>query len=125
MEKILKMYLNNTYADQLISANEFTRNTHDHQALIQTTKQGMAGKPEPFLNSGLMVQIVRSERHSLSEREIEVIRLVVAGQSSHEIADGLFISEHTVRTHRKNIFKKLGIHHITQLMKFAISNGIS
>lgn len=59
----------------------------------------------------------------LSKREIEIIKLVVSGHTSAEISEALFISEHTVRTHRRNIFKKLNIHRVTQLMKFAFSRG--
>jgi DNA-binding NarL/FixJ family response regulator len=44
----------------------------------------------------------------LSSRETEIIRLVAAGMTNKEIADKLFLSIHTVKTHRKNIIKKLG-----------------
>lgn len=59
----------------------------------------------------------------LSTREIEIIKLVAAGQSSTQIAEQLFISEHTVKTHRKNIFKKLGINHVSQLTTIAVNRG--
>ena len=62
--------------------------------------------------------------YNLSEREIEIIRLIVDGLTSTDIADKLFISEHTVKTHRKNIFKKLGINSVSQLTSFAINNQI-
>jgi len=60
----------------------------------------------------------------LSEREIEVIRSLSEGKTSLEIADLLFISEHTVKTHRKNILKKLDIHSAPELVQYAINNGI-
>lgn len=60
----------------------------------------------------------------LSDRENEIIRLIVRGKTSREIANILFISEETVKTHRKNIFKKLKIHHVTELMTFAMQQGI-
>jgi len=62
--------------------------------------------------------------YNLSEREMEIIRLIVDGLTSADIADKLFISEHTVKTHRKNIFRKVGINSITQLASFAINNQI-
>ena len=62
--------------------------------------------------------------YNLSEREVEVTRLIVNGLTSIEIADKLFLSEHTVKTHRKNIFRKLGINSISQLSAFAINNQI-
>lgn len=60
---------------------------------------------------------------NLTDREIEIIKLMVKGKSSLEIADLLFISEHTVKTHKKNIFKKLNINASAQLTPFALAHG--
>ncbi len=60
----------------------------------------------------------------LSTRERDVLRLVAMGFPNKEIADKLFISIHTVVTHRKNITEKLGIKSISGLTVFAIINGI-
>jgi len=60
----------------------------------------------------------------LSDREIEITRCLSEGKTSLEIADQLFISEHTVKTHRKNILKKLDIHSAPELVQYAINNGI-
>jgi LuxR family maltose regulon positive regulatory protein len=46
----------------------------------------------------------------LSERELEVLRLLAAGLSNPEIANELVISENTVRSHCKSIFGKLNVH---------------
>jgi DNA-binding CsgD family transcriptional regulator len=62
--------------------------------------------------------------YNLSEREVEIVKLIVNGLTSAEIAEKLFISEHTVKTHRKNIFKKVGINSISQLTSFAINQQI-
>ena len=62
--------------------------------------------------------------YNLSEREIEITRLIVNGLTSADIAEKLFLSEHTVKTHRKNIFRKIGINSISQLTSFAINNQI-
>lgn len=61
---------------------------------------------------------------TLSERETEVVRLVALGKTNKEISDELFISTHTVITHRKNITNKLGIKTIAGLAVFAVLNGI-
>lgn len=53
----------------------------------------------------------------LSEREKEVVNLLALGMSNQEVADQLFISFHTVRTHRKNIFKKLNCSNIVELLQ--------
>ena len=64
------------------------------------------------------------ERENLSSREKEIISLVVKGFTNQEIADKLFISVHTVMTHRRNIARKLQIHSATGLTIYAIVNKI-
>ncbi|NOY95056.1 MAG: hypothetical protein GXO81_01525 [Chlorobi bacterium] len=60
----------------------------------------------------------------LSERETEVLRLVARGYANKEIAARLFISVHTVISHRKNITEKLGIKSISGLTVYAILNKL-
>lgn len=64
------------------------------------------------------------EKESLSSREKEIISLVVKGLTNQEIADKLFLSVHTVMTHRRNIARKLQIHSATGLTIYAIVNKI-
>lgn len=64
------------------------------------------------------------ETEELSEREKEVLVQVVKGLSNKEIADVLFISTHTVITHRKNISRKLKIHSVAGLTIYAIVNKL-
>lgn len=65
-----------------------------------------------------------TETESLSEREKEVLVEIVNGLSNKEIADKLFISIHTVITHRKNIVRKLHIHSPAGLTIYAIANKL-
>lgn len=60
----------------------------------------------------------------LSSREKELIKMIVEGKSSSDIANILFLSIHTVNNHRKNIIRKLQISSLCQLTKFAISFNI-
>ena len=60
----------------------------------------------------------------LTEREIEVLKLIAEGYSNKEIGEKLFISHRTVDTHRTNLMKKLDAHNIAGLIKFAIKNGM-
>lgn len=60
----------------------------------------------------------------LSEREIEIIELIAEGVTSKEIASRLFISEHTVKTHRKNIFQKTNVSDSDQLINWAMNNKL-
>lgn len=64
------------------------------------------------------------KKHKLSEREIEIIKLLADGRSSSEIGEALFISDHTVKTHRKNILRKLDLHKSSELIHYAHSEGI-
>ena len=66
----------------------------------------------------------RPERHGLTERELEVLRLVAAGKSNREIAAALVISEHTVARHVQNIFGKLGVSSRTAAGAFAFKHRL-
>jgi two-component system, NarL family, nitrate/nitrite response regulator NarL len=54
----------------------------------------------------------------LTQRELEIIRLIEKELSNKEIADKLFISERTVETHRKNIFRKTKTNSVIGLVKY-------
>jgi DNA-binding NarL/FixJ family response regulator len=68
---------------------------------------------------------VKSPLARLSPREREILQLVVEGKSSAEIADGLPLSIKTVESYRSRLMKKLGIHNLPGLTKFAIQHGIT
>lgn len=61
---------------------------------------------------------------ALSEREKDIIRCVARGMSNKEIAAALFISTHTVATHRRNISAKLGVHSTAALALFAVIHNL-
>jgi len=63
-------------------------------------------------------------QRSLSDRELEVLKLFAEGKPNKEIADSLFISIRTVETHKTNIMKKINIKTTVDLVKFAIRNNI-
>ena len=65
-----------------------------------------------------------SERTLLSEREVEILKLVSAGMSNRAIADQLSISENTVKYHLKNILHKLGVSNRTEAVSWAIQKKI-
>ena len=64
------------------------------------------------------------ENYELTKREIEVLRLVAKGLANKEIADRLFVSIHTVITHRKNISEKTGIKSASGLTMYAVLKKI-
>ncbi|MFY8138335.1 MAG: response regulator [Flavobacteriales bacterium] len=67
----------------------------------------------------------KSERLSgLTEREVEVLKLIAEGMSNKEVGDRLFISHRTVDTHRTNLMQKLDCHNIAGLVRIAIQEGL-
>ncbi len=68
------------------------------------------GKKEPF--------------SQLTSREREVLVLIAEGQSNKEIADRLNIGVRTIETHRERIMRRLNIHSVAGLTKYAIANGL-
>ena len=60
----------------------------------------------------------------LTPREQEILKLVAEGHSNHEIATQLFLSKKTVETHRANTMRKLDLHDVTELVKYALRRGI-
>ena len=65
-----------------------------------------------------------AKKFTLTDREIEIIKAVKEGRSSQEIADMMFLSYLTIKTHRRNIHFKLGTSTTPELIKFAAENGI-
>jgi DNA-binding NarL/FixJ family response regulator len=60
----------------------------------------------------------------LTKKEVEIIRLVSDGFTTKDIAKKLFLSGHTVNTHRRNILKKLDLNNTSELVMYAVKTGI-
>lgn len=63
-------------------------------------------------------------KNKLSNRELQVVQLMVEGLDSKEIANRLFISSHTVQSHRKNILRKLNLHSASEVVRFALQHNL-
>ncbi len=77
-----------------------------------------------FMDSPKLNHNAITENPILSPREIEIIILIALEYSGKEISEKLFISSHTVETHRKNIMKKLNIKSTIGLVKYALKNNL-
>ena len=88
-------------------------------------------KGKKYYSDELLDLLLKSdERNNSSEEmvqltpsELEIVRLISEGLTTKEIASRKFISFHTVISHRKNIFKKLGVTSVSELIMFAIKSG--
>lgn len=69
--------------------------------------------------------VLKGERtFGLTNREMEILQLIVGGKSNKEIASALSLSANTVAVHRANIMEALGIHNTAELVVYAIKNGL-
>jgi DNA-binding NarL/FixJ family response regulator len=77
-----------------------------------------------FKNMAEQLQHKKIDEYQLSKRELEVLELVVKGQSNYEISEKLYISEHTVKKHLGNILDKLHVKNRIQAAQIAIKEGL-
>lgn len=86
----------------------------------QYIQQSIAVRYTKSLNA----QQEAAKQSQLSPREIEIIRLISKEFTTSQISKELFLSEHTVETHRKNIIRKTGVKSIVGLMNYAREQGL-
>jgi DNA-binding NarL/FixJ family response regulator len=92
--------------------------------LLKAIKQVMEGN---MYYSSSVANLLLQTKHNkdlLTKREKEIIALIANEKTNIEIADALFISEHTVESHRKNIFRKTRAKSIVGLVKYAFDNKL-
>ncbi len=106
----------NTVREELVEAintvydnREFISKYIPHSTFINNIKKNEANKKVEEI---------------LTDREIEVLKLIVNGESNVEIAEKLFISRRTAEKHKSNILNKLELNSVVELVKFAIKNKI-
>jgi DNA-binding NarL/FixJ family response regulator len=100
-------------------AQGYLLKTHDAEAFLEAIRVVAAGGQ--YVGHDLAaVAGLRGNKGLLTRREVEVARDVGRGLTSKEIGVRLRISEHTVRKHRENIARKLGLHNAAELAAWAI-----
>lgn len=130
---ILSMHDNDHYVQEIILADA------EGYLLKENTSEELVNAVNRVLDDGIYYsdQIVgklrsnfqlQNKKHeilqSLSERELDVLQLIIQELTTQEIADKLFISRHTVESHKKNLFKKTDQNSLVGLVKFSISNQL-
>lgn len=113
MQEVLIKFLQGSYNQNLCYATIFAM----HSLELDMVRHSRIRKR--------ILRKITEVSRDLSPREVEVLRLVVAGKLNKEIADELNISFQTVLSHRKNITAKLGIKTVAGLTFYAISNGMT
>jgi two-component system nitrate/nitrite response regulator NarL len=79
-----------------------------------------------YISAELTQKLLQKDavNEALSEREKQVLKLIVKEFTNKQIADALFLSERTVETYRKNLFRKANTNNIVGLIKYAYSNKL-
>jgi DNA-binding NarL/FixJ family response regulator len=107
--------------------NGYVLKKDTHKELLKAIHEVQAGRV--YLSSDINKILITNlqnpdEGRLLTDREREIVKLIAKEYSNKDIAEELFISERTVETHRKNIFKKTGTNSLVGLIKFAYANNL-
>lgn len=118
---ILTMYPQRSFVDEIIKIgiDGCLLKNNTGKELIEAIKRVMNGKSYFDTLKSFTDEKDEVFQFKLTKRELEIIKCLADGLSSPQMAEKLFISEHTVRTHRKNILKKTGMASTSQLVRYA------
>jgi two-component system response regulator NreC len=96
------------------------------EELVQAVRRAAAGESylNPALGARLATQPASGPHDDLSEREIDVLRLIALGHTNTEIAGQLYLSVRTVETHRSHIQQKLRLSTRAELVGYALEHGL-
>ncbi|TNE74387.1 response regulator transcription factor [bacterium] len=84
----------------------------------------IARKLLKLVKPGVVLEKEPEQQFDLTEREVEILRLVTDGKSNKEIAEHLFVSPLTIKTHVKNIYEKLHVHSRAAAAKLALKHKL-
>lgn len=125
---ILTMQSEPAYARRALSAGVLGYVLKDaaDEELVEAIRRAAAGESylNPRLGARVAAEPVPGPPGGLTDREIEVLRMVALGHTNHEIADLLYLSVRTVETHRAHIQQKLGVRSRSDLVRYALDNGL-
>lgn len=138
----LKILILSSYPDEAYAAEMLRIGTHGYilrdsvmselSLAIQTIQTGQyylsktlsQSTIETFINRHNTSQSELDSYSTLTNREREILHLVIEGNTNAQIADQLVISPRTVETHRANMMRKLEVHNQSELMQFALRRGL-
>lgn len=107
--------------------NGYVLKKDTHRELLKAIEEVRQGRV--YLSSDINKILITNlqnpdEGRLLTDREREILKLIAKEYSNKQIAEELFISERTVETHRKNIFKKTATNSLVGLIKYAYANNL-
>src|SRR4029077_20186371 len=113
-------------------ASGYVLKTADKDELIDAIKKVASG--QKYFSSDLtmtllekdstnVVELKDKNADALTDREIEIVKLIARGLSGPEIGEKLFISVRTVDAHRRNIIEKLQLKNVAGIIRYALQNG--
>jgi two-component system response regulator NreC len=96
------------------------------EELVKAVRMAAQGRTylQPELGARLAAEPEAASPDDLSERELEVLRLIALGHTNNEIAERLFLSVRTVESHRAHIQQKLAMNTRSELVRYAIDRGL-
>jgi DNA-binding NarL/FixJ family response regulator len=112
--------LKNAGADELLKALEYAEGG---EVFINKEISDILLKGIRF-NQSAEAKRIKAVREDLTQREKEILTCIVKGQSNQEIAEQLFISIPTVKTHRSNILAKCDVKNTASLVRFVMENNL-
>jgi DNA-binding NarL/FixJ family response regulator len=109
----------------VLKANAYDDLRKAVEAALRGMKYLCADVTSEIVDSVLQEGAVGSVFEILGAREREVLQLLAEGLTSPQIAERLHVSTSTVETHRKNIMRKLDVHNVAELTRYAIREGLT
>ena len=132
---ILSMHANEAYVLEALrnGAAAYVLKGSNGSEVLEAVRAVVAGRrylSPPLSELAIQTYLEKAEEaaptayDALTTREREVLQLSAEGYNNSQIAARLFISRRTVETHRANVFRKLGLHTQTDLVRYALRRGI-
>lgn len=128
---VLSVHESDEYALRALRAGAAGYLTKDRTAteLVQALRILLRG--ETYISRRVVERLVHERQdaegpphQALSERELEVFRLLASGKAVKEVAATLALSKSTVTTYRERVLQKLGLHSNTELTRYAVEHGL-
>ena len=131
---ILSMHADPTFALEAFraGASAYVIKASDASDLLKALRESLKGGV--YISPKIAKDVITAQLNKagkledvtlLTPRQREVLQLVSEGRSAKEVADSLNISLSTVEFHKSQIMKRLGVHSIAELVKYAVAHGLS